>query len=262
MRGRSLPLSRPRRLITDLMHFAAGVPTVPVQRRMALGPLVAARRGCPDRPAWVAIFAKAFALVAAEFPEMRRAYCKLPWPHLYEYPATVANVMVERDYRGEKAVLGLRIKDPARRTLDDLDGRVQHAATVPIENIRCFRAMLRWAAVPRPLRRLAWWLALNLGRHRAKSFGTFAVTVYSALGAESLHPLSPLTATLNFGMIAPDGAVDVRLIYDHRVTDGATVARVLVRLEEVLNTAVRDELAGLVPYRHAWAWYHPLKAAG
>jgi hypothetical protein len=164
----------------------------------------------------------------------------------------VANIMVERDYRGEKAVLGLRVKDPARRTLIDLDGRVQRAVATPVESVRCFRSFLWWASLPRPVRRLAWWLALNTGRHRAKSFGTFGISVYSTLGAESLHPLSPLTATLNYGLISPAGAVDVRLIYDHRVMDGATVARALVRLEEVLNTTVRDELAALGPYRHEW----------
>jgi hypothetical protein len=83
---------------------------------------------------------------------------------------------------------------------------------------------------------------LNLGRQRANYFGTFGVSVYSALGAESLHPLSPLTTTLNYGVFAPDGSADVRLVYDHRVTDGATVARALTRLEDVLNTALRAEL--------------------
>lgn len=257
MRGRSLSLSRPRRLITDLMHFAAGVPTVPVQRRMNLGPVAAARRAGPDRPAWAALFAKAFALVAAEFPEMRRAYCKFPWPHLYEYPVTVATIMVERDYRGEKAVFGLRVKDPAGHSLAELDGRLREAKADPIDRIRCFRAFLAWGAVPRPLRRLAWWWALNTGRQRANTFGTFGVSVYSGLGAESLHPLSPLTATLNYGVIAADGTVDVRLIYDHRVTDGATVARVLTRLEDVLNTAIRDELAAMTPFRDEWAAVAP-----
>jgi pyruvate/2-oxoglutarate dehydrogenase complex dihydrolipoamide acyltransferase (E2) component len=36
--------------------------------------------------------------------------------------------------------------------------------------------------------------------------------------------------------------VDVRLIYDHRVLDGATVARVLTKLEQELNGAVLQEL--------------------
>jgi hypothetical protein len=242
MKGRAVPLSRPRRLIGDLLHFAAGVPTVPVQRRMDLAPVAVARRASPDRPAWTAVFAKGFALVADEVPALRRAYCKCPWPHLVEYPASVATIMVERDYRGEPAVLGLRVKDPARRTLADLSGRVRSAATAPVESVPCFRRALRLAGWPRPLRRAVWWLGLNLGRQRANYFGTFGVTVYAALGAESLHPLSPLTATLNYGPIADDGAVDVRLTYDHRVLDGATVARALARLERVLNTTVCAEL--------------------
>ncbi|MBX9579784.1 MAG: 2-oxo acid dehydrogenase subunit E2 [Gemmataceae bacterium] len=242
MRGRAIPLTRPRRLIVDLLHFAAGVPSVPVQRRMDLGPVAIARRAAADRPAWTAIFAKGFALVAAEVPALRRAYCKFPRPHLYECPASVATIMVERDYGGEPAVLGLRVKDPARRTLADLSGRVRWAAAAPVESIRCFRRPLRMAGWPRWVRRPVWWFGLNVGRWRAKHFGTFGVSVYSSLGAESLHPLSPLTATLNYGPIGDDGAVDVRLTYDHRVLDGATVARALARLERVLNTTVCAEL--------------------
>ncbi len=41
--GRSLSLSLPRRFVGDLLHFAQKVPTVPVQRRMNISPLVAAR---------------------------------------------------------------------------------------------------------------------------------------------------------------------------------------------------------------------------
>lgn len=242
MRGVALPLSRPRRLICDLLHFAAGVPTVPVQRRMHLAPLVAARQSAEIRPPWTAIFSKAFALTAAEFPELRRAYCKFPWPHLYEYPTSVAAITVERDYRGEKAVLTVRIKDPARRSLTEIGDLIRCGTTSPVDAVKDFRRSLRVSGLPRPLRRLIWWIGLNVGRQRANYFGTFGVSVYSALGAESLHPLSPLTATLNYGVFSADGSIDVRLIYDHRVTDGATIARALARLEETLNGAMREEL--------------------
>ena len=244
MRGRSIPLSRPRRLIGDLMHFAAGVPTVPVQRRMALGPVARARGALRDRPPWTALFAKAFALVAAEFPALRRAYCKFPRPHLYEYPASVAAVAVERDYEGEKVVLTVRVKDPAGRPLAEIARILRAGATAPVAEVKDFRRALRLCGWPRPLRRLAWWFGLNVGRQRANYFGTFGISVYSALGAESLHPLSPLTCTLNYGVIAPDGTADVRVVYDHRVLDGATVARALARLEEVMNGPVRAELLG------------------
>jgi len=238
-----VPLSRPRRLICDLLYFAAGVPTVPVQRRMKLAPLVAARRALADRPPWTAIFAKALALVANETPELRRAYCKIPWPHLYEYPVSVAAITVERDYRGEKAVLTVRVKDPARRSIAEIGEAIRRGTTKPLDEVKDFRRSLRISGFPRFLRRLVWWVGLNVGRQRANYFGTFGISVYSALGAESLHPLSPLTATLNYGVFAPDGSLDVRLIYDHRVTDGATIARALARLEEVLNTSVRNELS-------------------
>lgn len=242
MRGRSLPISLPRRIICDLMHFASGVPSVPVQRRMRLASVVEARR--LNRVPWTAIFTKALALIAQEFPELRRVYCKLPWPHFYEYPVSIAHIMVERDYAGERAALGLRIKNPAAQTIAGLGVTIREASSAPVETIKSFRQALRFARYPRFARRGLWWLALNLGRQRANYFGTFGVSVYSAMGAESLHPLSPLTCTLNYGVIAADGSVDVRLIYDHRVLDGATVARALVRLEEVLTTAIVKELSG------------------
>ena len=89
---------------------------------------------------------------------------------------------------------------------------------------------------------MLWWLGLNVGRQRGNYFGTFTVTVYSGLGAESLHPLSPTTTTLTYGVIPHDGVVDVRLVYDHRVMDGATVARALEALEAELTS---DGLAEL-----------------
>jgi hypothetical protein len=242
MRGRVIGLSAPRRLVCDLMHFAAGVPSIPVQRRMALAPVAAARAAAAGRPPWAAVFAKAFARVAAGDPELRRAYCKLPWPHLYEYPRSVASVIVDRDHEGEKALFALRMNDPASRPLAALADELRAAQSAPVQEIKQFRRALRLGRTPLPLRRLLWWVGLNWGRKRPNYFGTFLVSSYGALGAESLHPRSPLTITLTYGPIAADGAVDVRLVYDHRVLDGATVARALARMEAELNGAVCDEL--------------------
>ena len=66
-----------------------------------------------------------------------------------------------------------------------------------------------------------------------------------ALGAESLNPLTPLTTLLNYGLISDDGAVSVRIHYDHRVMDGANVARALERFEIILNGPVADEVKRL-----------------
>lgn len=249
MRGRAIRLSVPRRLVIDLLYFAAAIPTVPVQRRMSLGPLVEARAACRERPRWTAIFAKGYALVAREFPVLRRVYLKIPWPHLYEYPASNAYIVVERDYQGEPSLFSTVIEDPAARSLTDLGNMLRRAWTAPIDEIEEFGLLLTLGRFPRPLRRLLMWLVLNIGALRASFYGTFGLSVYSALEAESLHPIMPMTASLNYGVIGSDGSVNVRIIYDHRVVDGATVARALARLEEVLNTAVVEELRTLPKIR-------------
>jgi hypothetical protein len=245
MRGRMIPLSVPRRMVNDLLYFAKGIPTVPVQKRMALGPLVEARAACRERPRWTAIFTKGYALMAEEFPEFRRAYCRIPWTHLYEYPKSNATIIIERDYQGEPCLFSIGIKSPAQLSIDEIGRQLHHASTAPVEEIKDFRRPMNFARLPLLLRRAFWWICLNFGRQRANYFGTFAVSVYSALEAESLHPLSPITTLLNYGVMTGDGHLDVRIIYDHRVMNGATVARALGRLEEILLGPILEEIRTL-----------------
>jgi hypothetical protein len=241
--GRLLAISLPRRIICDLVHFAKKVPTVPVQRHMNLAPLMKARAQAFPRPSWCALFTKAYTMVAANRPELRRAYMSIPWAHFYEHPTSIASVAIERRWRDEDAVFFLQIRGAENHTPSQLDDYLQECKVRPIERIGIFRRSLRLARFPGFIRRFCWWLGLNLsGYYRARNWGTFAVTVYSSLGAESLHPLSPLTTLLNYGVIADDGAVDVRIIYDHRVLDGATVARALADLEKTLNGPITQSL--------------------
>ncbi len=242
MIGRSIALGPLRCFVCDLLEAAKRIPTVPVQRRMNLHPVRSARALCDNRPAWAVLFMKGFALVAREVPELRRAYVTLPWARLYEYPVSVASIAVEREYHGERGVLVGRIADPATLSITELDQRLKRISTAPVDSIKTFRRQIRFSQFPRFVRKLGWWLGLNLPRSRGNLFGTFGLTVYSALGAESLHPLSPMTCTLNYGVIDADGNVDVRIVYDHRVLDGATVARALNALEQVLNQQIALEL--------------------
>ena len=170
---------------------------------------------------------------------------KLPWPHLYEYPHSNATIIIERDYHGEPGLFSTSIKEPARQSLGDIGQQLEHASTAPVESIKDFRRTMQFARLPRPLRRAFWWICLNFGRQRGNYFGTFGVSVYSALQAESLHPLAPFTTLLNYGIMDGEGALDVRIIYDHRVMNGATVARALGRLEQILNTVIKEEVAAL-----------------
>jgi hypothetical protein len=242
-RGRNLRLSLPRRFICDLLHFAHQVPTVPVQRRLNIAAVVEARRAASPQPSWVAIFMKAYGFVCSARPELRRCYLSFPIPHLYEHPVSVASVAVERRIGDEDAVLFGHVNSAETHSLTELHKRLKAFKELPLDRIGAFRHALRISALPRPLRRLAWWFGLNVfGRKRAHFLGTYGVSTYSGLGAASLHPLSPLTTTLNYGVIDAAGNVDVRLIYDHRVMDGSTVARALADLERVLQNEILAEL--------------------
>jgi hypothetical protein len=249
--GRTLPLSLPRRFVCDLMHLARQVPTVPVQRRMNLSNLVAARRLAVPKPSWCAIFTKAYGFVAAARPEFRRAYIPFPRPRLYEHPNNIASIAIERRLGDEDAVFFAHLRNPEKQSLPQIDSFLKYCKEEPLTTIGLFRWTLQISRLPQPLRRLAWWFANSTsGYRRARWMGTFGVSVYSALGAESLHPLSPLTTALNYGVIRADGEVDVRIIYDHRVVDGATVARALLDLEKVLNQQILGELQGSKEVHH------------
>jgi hypothetical protein len=217
-----------------------------VQARLRLGPVAAARQRCPDRPCWTALFAKAYGRVAEDCPPLRCAYLSFPWARLYEHPESVATVAIGRTIGGHEGVLFAQLRRPERQPLERLDADVKFASTCPLSRLSSYRMARRISRLPAPLRRLAWWFGLNVvGRQRAKRLGTFGISAYGALGVESLHPLSPLTGLLNYGPLGPDGSLNVRIVYDHRVLDGVTVARALLRLEEVLNDELARELRDL-----------------
>jgi hypothetical protein len=244
--GRFIRLSLPRQYIIDLLHFSRKIPSIPVQRHMALGKTLAARKMLAKSPSWVMIFAKAYAQLCEEFPVLRRSYLAMPWAHLYEHPHSLASIAIEKMVDGEPAVAFLRVGDLLDYDLRELDKCLREAREAPIENLRSYRLARRMYWFPTFLRRTLWWIGLNgSGYYRARHFGTFGISVYASLGAESLHPLSPLTSTLNYGPIDAEGNVNVRLVYDHRVLDGSTVARALVRLEEILTHECVQELEQL-----------------
>src|SRR5262249_29165943 len=115
--GHKLPLSLPRRWICDLLHFATKVPTVPVQRRINVRAVVEARSRLAQRLSWAAIFLRAYALVARDVPELRRYYLSFPWPHLYEFPYSIASVAIERQWQGHNAVFFAHLRSPETQTI-------------------------------------------------------------------------------------------------------------------------------------------------
>jgi len=242
-RGRTIPLSVPRRIITDLMRFAADVPSVPVQRRMNLAAVIAARQQSPKRCSWSAIFAKAYAMVAQEYPELRRTYFGFPRQRLFEYPHSVASIAIEITYHGERAIFPCVIADPASLPLAAISEKISEAVQFP-DQIAYYRRFVRLAHLPSFIRLVASSVIFNMPVFRATRFGTFALSSVANLGADILHPLTAWPTLLTYGPLSADGSADVRIIFDHRVMDAATIARALARLEEILNRPIVEELQG------------------
>ncbi len=243
-RGHYVPIVGPRRFIGDLVHFARRIPSAPVSRSFQVADLFGPRSTHPARPSWACLFMKAYALVGAEHAPLRRQLLEFPWPRLYEHPWMNCALAIERIYQGEEGVFVGIFRAPDQQSLTQLQQALTWYKTESIEKVGFYRMELRFSYAPTPIRRLLWWGALNVsGFKRTKRFGTFGLSSYGSLGAEQIHPISPLTTTLTYGPIDPaTGQVTVKLIYDHRVLDGAYVARRLRDIEEVLNGAVLAEL--------------------
>ena len=251
MRGTPKTISLPRRLICDLMRASMDVPFVSLSRSLNIRPLLEARAGAMAPAGWAAMFVKAFAIVARDEPVLRTVYAKWPWPSLYELPKSVALVAIARVEGGEECVMPQRIAAPEAMTLAAVDTEIRRAKTAPIDDVPMFRKIMRATRLPLPLRRLSWAVGLNFGRQRGNWFGSFAVSSVAAYGGGELHPITPGPFIVSYGMVEPDQTIHVVIRWDHRVTDAAPIARVLTRLEQVLNTEIAAELrtAGVKPIR-------------
>src|SRR5262245_59298961 len=153
-KGRSLPISGPRQFIIDLVHYARKVPSIPVCRTFDLSPLIRARLAHPVRPSWAVLFMKAYGLVAAENPPLRRALLTFPWTRLYEHPQTICALALEREYQGEEGIFVGLFRAPEEQTIAQLQDALVRYKFDPLHEVGFFRQALRISRAPAPFRRL------------------------------------------------------------------------------------------------------------
>jgi hypothetical protein len=241
-KGRRIRLSVARRLVADYMWAASAVARVDVRRRVAFRNLIAARAAIrADPPSWTAMFVKAFAMVAAEIPELRRIYLSLPWPHFYQFDESTVSILQEREILGDTGILPLRFYKPDAVALTELDTMIRREAAAPIEASRFHRKLIGLARLPLLLRRAIWTLLWHVPRLR-REIGTCGVSSAARWQTDLGTTRSPLPSLLSYGPADADGNVDVRLSFDHRILDGALAGRALERLDQVLNSAILEEL--------------------
>jgi hypothetical protein len=238
----SLPANR--RLVNDLLHFAAKTPLVPVERHFNLGGLAALRADISPRISWPVLFIKAFGLVSHRNAQLRQAYMAWPWRHLYQHPCSVAMLAINRGEANQDHLFWGRFIAPEARSLSDLQQELDRYKHEPVAAV--FRRQVRLAMFPLPLRRIAWWLTLNSGPKRAKRLGTFGLSTLAGLGAYNRHHPSCLSTSLSYGPVDASGHMLVTLLFDHRMLDGATIARELAELEMILQNDIAAELRAML----------------
>lgn len=238
-----IPISAARRAMTAMLGYARKIPSIPVVRPLNLAALIQARRHAGEPVSWSSVFIRAYGIVCSQVPELRRVWISWPRPYLYEHPHSVCAVAIQRDWEGEKVVLKGLIRSPEATSLTTIHGHLRELQTAPVWSVSSYRSSLRFGQLPTLLQRLVLWNKLDVsGERHVKYIGTFGMTNYGMLGAESLHPLGPQSTVLTLSPIRPNGDVNVKLVYDHRILDGGTIARGLACLEDVLHGAILTEL--------------------
>ena len=230
--------------MADYMWAASGIARVDVTRRVAFHDLISVRSTLRNPPTWTAIFVKAFAIVAAEIPELRRVYMRLPWPHLYEYTDSTVVVAQERKIMGDTGVLPLRFHKPNAIPLAQLSEMIRRAADAPLERTSFHRKLIAIARLPLLIRRVIWGVCLNIPRLR-REIGTYGISSVARWHSELGTSRTALPCLLSYAPADGHGNVKVRLSFDHRIFDGALAGRGLSRLDEVLNSLILEELREL-----------------
>ena len=230
-------------MIGDFLALSQPIPLAHGERRIDIRPLKTAVEAMRPRPSWLALFFKAYAIVAASRPVLRRLYVRRPWPHLYEHPENVGSVVVSRSLEGDKALFLLPIVAPERRAITDIEALLKAAQHKPIAEIPAFRRQLRLARLPALLRGLVYSLGMDWApKQRARVLGTFGLSVVAGMGMATLTTHVPWTTMIHYTPFDDAGSMFLRIAIDHRVLDGVEVAFALHKMENVLNSVILDEL--------------------
>jgi len=237
------PLPAGRGTVADVALLARGIPLFPVDRTLRLDDLSAARESAEPRVGWAAVFLKAYALVAREMPLLRSWLVRGPRARLATSSQSVATLAVNRQAEGLDRLFFARLARPDELALEAVQAFIDRQTTAPVAEL--FRRQLELEMTPGWLRRaILRWNMGSASRKRPGRIGTYSLSTLAGFQAGNhFHP-TLCTTSLCPGPVEPDGRCRVTIIADHRVLDGATVARALERLAATLRGPITAELAG------------------
>lgn len=230
-----------RGTVADVALLARAIPLFPVDRTLRLDELAAVRAATAPRIGWAAVFVKAYALVAREMPLLRSWLVQRPFARLATSSESVATLAVNRTDSGLDRLFFARLARPDALPLSAVQAFIDRHVTAPIDEV--FRRQLELEMTPGWLRRtILRWNMNSMSPKRPARIGTFSFSTLAGFRAGNhFHP-TLCTTSLCSGPVEADGRCRLTIIADHRVLDGATVARALERLDETLRGAITTEL--------------------
>jgi hypothetical protein len=233
-----------RGAVNDVALLGRTIPLYPVDREMRLADVAAARSTAARRIGWAACFLKAYALVAREFPLLRSWFVPGLVPRLATADGSVASLAINRTDADTDRLFFARLAAPDALPLPAIQDFIDHHTTAPIDEV--FRRQLELEMVPGVLRRtILRWNMRSTSPKRPGRIGTFSMSSLAGFAAGNhFHPTLCTTSVCQ-GPLDESGRCRVTIIADHRVLDGATVARAAGRLEEVLVRSIAAELRSL-----------------
>jgi len=238
------PFTAARGCVSDIATLAQRVPLFPVDRTLQLADVAEARDACPVRIGWAAMFLKAYALVAREMPILRTWFSSGLFPKLVTSPHNVATLAVNRTEATGDRLLFARLRKPEAESLSDIQKFIHDCTTEPVNKM--FKRQLELEMVPGSLRRtILRWNMRSRSAKRAARIGTFSLSTLAGLGATNRFHPTLCTTSLSYAPLEADGRCTATVIADHRVLDGAAVARALQWLEQALRTDIAAELTAL-----------------
>ncbi|MFN7840451.1 MAG: hypothetical protein ACK5YR_12810 [Pirellula sp.] len=234
-----------RQTVLDILAASKSVPAFPLLRDFQLGATEAARKACPTRIGWTAIFLKAYSLVSMEIPELRDRYVRYPREHIYRHPSTVASISIHRnDDQGNPRLIWAKICNAETTELQALQGQLNDALSKPLSEIYRDGCILERS--PKILRRICWWWAMNCaGRKHCKHIGTYSISSLASQNClNAYHPLIT-TTSLAYAPVSEKGLSPIALICDHRALDGMLASQALQSLESKLQNEIVTELESI-----------------
>lgn len=242
--GKRIALTNGRRLVDDVIRMANKTPLASISGDWELKEVAKLRRLARPRISWNVLVMKAFAAVAERHPLLKQGYVSFPWGHLYEHHQSVGMMTMSREYKGEERLLFARFNEPNNHTLVELQEQYDFYRKAPIDQIKQFKHQITFAKFPSPIRRFAWWALFNVWPiKRAFHMGTFGMSISGHRGAYGSRHLGPNTSTIGVDPFPKKGISRYLFTFDHRVIDGAPASEIVLLTRQILNTAIRQELA-------------------